>query len=403
MEEILILKKNVVLIAPHFPPLNSSAAVQLNDLALALSQDILDLTVLVPSAEINLPFTLEQTRGFKVLRLKVPEFRDVSNIRRVIAEFLIPFFMLWNLRKTEFNKKGCDGLIWYSPSIFFSPLVSSIKRKSGCKSYLIIRDIFPDWMVDLGFMKKRLPYYFLKWIEGRQYKLADTIGVQTSANLTYFESMFYKGNLEVLHNWLKRPISLSCSICITNTKLKGRKIFVYAGNMGVAQDMSVFLDLARRMSFRKDLGFIFVGRGSEANNIKMLAELSDNIMFFSEIDSKEIPGLYAQCHFGMVSLNRKHKIDNIPGKFLSYISAGLPVLACVNQGNDLIEVVKKYEVGEVDTTYSSEILSELANKLLIRSGKENFSVNCLKLSAELFDPKIAVLKIKNALFRNYEK
>ena len=397
MEEVLILNKNVVLIAPHFPPLNSSAAVQLNDLALALSERRLNLTVLVPSAEISHPFILEKGDGFQLLKLKVPKFRDVSNVRRVIAEFLMPFFMLWALRKSEFNKSCWDGLVWYSPSIFFSPLIKSIKKKSGCKAYLIIRDIFPDWMVDLGLMKKRLPYFFLKWIEGRQYKLADTIGVQTSANLTYFESRSFKGKLEVLHNWLKRAPLVACSLCINNTKLKGRKIFVYAGNMGVAQDMGVFLDLAKQMNLRKDVGFLFVGRGSQAGSIKALAELSDNILFCPEIDSKEIPGLYAQCHFGMVSLNRKHKIHNIPGKFLSYISAGIPVLACVNEANDLIEVVEKYGVGEVDTTYSAEILLELANKLLIRRDQENFSVKCLALSEELFSPSIAVSKIFKSL------
>ena len=396
MEEVLVLKK-VLLIAPHFPPLNSSAAVQLKDLALALSEHALYLTVLVPSAELSVPFKLDNIDGFRVLRLKVPKFREVSNLRRVIAEFLMPFFMLWGLQKAKFNKCCWDGLIWYSPSIFFAPLVRDIKNKSGCKTYLIIRDIFPDWMVDLGLMKKRLPYYLLKWIENGQYKLADTIGVQTSANLTYFESKSFKGKLEILHNWLKRAPLIVGSFCIADTKLKGRKIFVYAGNMGVAQDMDIFLDLARKMQFRGDVGFLFVGRGSEAYKIKVLADSLDNILFYPEIDSREIPGLYAQCNFGMVSLNKKHKIHNIPGKFLSYISSGLPVLACVNEDNDLIDVIKSYEVGEVDTTYCSDTLLELADSLLVRSEKEDFLEKCGKLNSELFDPNITVSKIFKSL------
>lgn len=397
MEKILILKKNVVLIAPNFPPLNSSASVQLNDLALALAKDTLNLTVLTPSSELESPFELEMGNGFQILRLKVPKFRDVSNVRRVFAEFLSPFFMLWGLRKAKFNKKCWDGLIWYSPSIFFSPLVEAIKKKSRCKTYLIIRDIFPDWMIDLGLMRKGLPYYFLKWIEYRQYNLADTIGVQTSSNLAYFRNKAFKGKLEVLHNWLKPPSLLRSSLCIAKTKLKSRKIFVYAGNMGVAQDIDIFLDLARKMNFRTDVGFLFVGRGSEMGRLKMSVELLDNILFFPEISFKEIPGLYAQCHFGMLSLNRKHKIHNIPGKFLSYISAGLPVLACVNNGNDIIDIIKEYGIGEVDVTYSSETLLMLANKLLIRNEKEDFSKKCISLIGDLFDSEIAASKISKSL------
>ncbi len=393
----MILRKNLVLIAPHFPPLNSSAAVQLKDLASAFFDKSLNLTVLVPSSELILPFEIENKKEFQIIRLRVPKFQEISNIRRVIAEFLMPFFMIWNLRNTGFNKYMWDGLIWYSPSIFFSPLVRSIKKKSRCNTYLIIRDIFPDWMVDLGLMDKGLGYYFLKWIECRQYKLADTIGVQTATNLTYFENKSFKGKLEVLHNWLKRPPVLPTSLRLDNTKLKGRKVFIYAGNMGVAQDVDVFIDLARKMSPRSDVGFLFVGRGSETNKIKILAESSDNILFHQEIDSKEIPSLYAQCHFGLVALNKKHKIHNIPGKFLSYISVGLPVLACVNEGNDLIDIIREYKVGEVDTTHSSEALLEMANRLLIRCEEEDFSSKCMTLSKELFSPSIAISKISKSL------
>lgn len=393
----MILRKNLVLIAPHFPPLNSSAAVQLSDLASAFFDKSLNLTVLVPSSDLILPFEIENKKEFRIIRLRVLKFREISNIRRVISEFLMPFFMIWNLRNTDFNKYVWDGLIWYSPSIFFSPLVRSIKKKSRCNAYLIIRDIFPDWMVDLGLMDKGLGYYFLKWIECRQYKLADTIGVQTAANLTYFENKSFKGKLEVLHNWLKRPPFFPTSLRLDNTKLKGRKVFIYAGNMGVAQDVDVFIDLAKKMNARSDVGFFFVGRGSEANKIKILAESSDNILFHQEIDSKEIPSLFAQCHFGLVALNKKHKIHNIPGKFLSYISVGLPVLACVNEGNDLIDVIKEYEVGEVDTTHSSEALLEMANRLLVRCEVEDFSSKCMRLSKELFSPSIAVSKISKSL------
>lgn len=35
---------------------------------------------------------------------------------------------------------------------FFGPIVSALKQASRCKSYPIIRDIFPGWAVDMGLM-----------------------------------------------------------------------------------------------------------------------------------------------------------------------------------------------------------------------------------------------------------
>ena len=70
-----------------------------------------------------------------------------------------------------------------------------------------------------------------------QYSVADFIGVQTEGNLSYFNQWRQKPSrkLEVLQNWLDKPASNRCSIRIDETTLAGRKIFVYAGNMGVAQ------------------------------------------------------------------------------------------------------------------------------------------------------------------------
>ena len=65
-----------------------------------------------------------------------------------------------------------------------------------------------------------------------------------------------------------------------------------------------------------------------------------------EIDPTEMPGLYAQRRVGVVALDPRHKTHNIPGKFLSYMQSGLPVLATINAGNDLAELIQAERVGE---------------------------------------------------------
>ena len=55
-----------------------------------------------------------------------------------------------------------DAVLWYSPTIFFGPLVKKFKQKNKCKSYLILRDIFPNWALDMGILKPGLIYWFFK-------------------------------------------------------------------------------------------------------------------------------------------------------------------------------------------------------------------------------------------------
>ena len=137
-------------------------------------------------------------------------------------------------------------------------------------------------------------------------------------------------------------------VALAVTVLAGRKIFVYIGNMGVAQSMDIFIELIQGLRHRDDIGFLFVGRGSEFAKLeaeKASRELN-NVLFFGEIDSSEIPGLLAQCHVGLVALHPDHKTHNIPGKFVSYVQYGLPVLARVNAGTDLERLIEDEQVGQ---------------------------------------------------------
>jgi glycosyltransferase involved in cell wall biosynthesis len=358
----------IALIADTFPPLRSSGAVQLRDLSREFARQGHSLCVLLPAPDQREPWKLEESDGAQVLRLKAPRTKDIGYVRRTLAEFAMPFAMLRNFRKSSLSMERWDGVAWYAPSIFHGPLVSALRKSSRCKSYLIIRDIFPEWAVDMGLMGRGLPYRFFDAVARYQYSVADVIGVQTPGNQRYFARWMEQPGraLEVLQNWLDKPANVRCSVRVKETSLAGRKVFVYAGNMGVAQGMDILLDLADRLLSRRDVGFLFVGRGSDAARLERVAQSRqlENVVFFDEIDPDEIPDLYAQCHAGIVALDSRHKSHNIPGKFLTYMQSGLPVLANINQGNDLAQIIRDERVGQVCETHQVSELLQLAEQLL---------------------------------------
>lgn len=392
----------IAIIADAFPPMRTSAAVQLRDLAQELLRQGHVPTMLLPSSDINRPWMHEEIHGVWVLRLKSPQTKDVSYVRRTIGEFLMPFFMMHNLKKSPYGNVKWDGVVWYAPTIFLGPIAKALKSTSSCRSYLIIRDIFPEWAVNMGMLGRGLPYRFFKAIERYQYSVADIIGVQTAGELNYFASWASRPSrrLEVLQNWLSEAPNVGCSISVADSSLAGRVIFVYAGNMGVARGMEVLLDLVERLQARSDVGFLFVGRGSEVAHLRADAKARklDNILFYDEVDPSEIPGLYSQCHVGIVALDPRHKTQNIPGKFLTYMQAGLPVLASINPGNDLIELIEDAGVGRVCTDCSVDTLERLVNELVIEViGSNVFYSRCMELSNRLYAPSVAVKKIVNSL------
>lgn len=392
----------IALIADTFPPLRTSGAVQLRDLSREFVRQGHQLTVMLPAPDLDRPWRLEMFDGAQILRLRAPKTKDVGYVRRTAAEFAMPFSMLRNLRKSPFAQQVWDGVVWYAPSIFHGPLASALKRASGCKGYLIIRDIFPEWAVDMGLMGRGLPYWFFNAVARYQYSVADVIGVQTPGNRGYFERWQRKTGrvLDVLQNWLDKPTQMPCTIRIADTPLAGRKLFVYAGNMGVAQGLDIILDLANRMADRTDVGFVFVGRGSEAKRLRETAAARGltNMIFFDEIDPDEIPDLYSQCALGILSLDHRHKSHNIPGKFLTYMQNGLPVLANVNAGNDLTALIRQAGVGEVSESNQIDDLVQRAESLLnVIDTDTSLSERCRYLFAQQFLVENAVRKIVAAL------
>lgn len=392
----------IALIADTFPPFRTSGAVQLRDLSREFVRQGHELTVILPSATQQEAWIIEEFDGAQILRLKAPRTKDIGYIRRTLGELVMPFAMLARLRKSTLSDECWDGIVWYAPSIFHGPLVSALKKSSSCKSYLVIRDIFPEWAVDMGLMSRGLAYRFFDAVARYQYSVADVIGVQTPGNKSYFArwSMRPGRNLEVLQNWLDKPANVRCSIRLNETSLVGRKVFVYAGNMGVAQGMDILLDLAGKLRSRQDVGFLFVGRGSDLERLKSNARKKqlDNVIFFDEIDPDEIPDLYAQCCVGLVSLDARHKSHNIPGKFLTYMQSGLPVLANVNAGNDLAQMIRDEHVGQVCESHQvDELLKKSYELLALIEIDKNLSNRCINLYNREFSVEKAVRQIVKAI------
>ena len=395
--------KSIVLIADAYPPYRTSAALQLKDLALEFQRQGITTTVITSDSRVKEHSELDTLDGIHVLRLRILEHKNIDRARRAIAEILMPFLMIRTFRKSKLKNSNWDAIIWYSPTIFLGPFIYYLKKQNGCPSYLILRDIFPAWALDLGLIRKGFIYYFFRLFEKFQYYVADCVGVQAVGNLAYFKSwprLSHK-KIEVLQNWLSlKPLS-DCSVNVSNLLIANRKIFVYAGNMGIAQGMGDLLLLAEALLTRSDVGFLFIGRGSDMELLRQDAKNRGlvNTVFCDEIDAEQIPGLYAQCDVGLIALDVRHKTHNVPGKFLSYLQSGLPVLAIINHGNDLQLMIEKYQVGRVTVDRSPKNLRLLANSLLdeVSSQSVELSSRCKNLAANLFSSQAAVEQIIKTL------
>src|SRR6266404_1114035 len=204
------------------------------DLAANLVRMGHDCTVVTPDAQISLPFKADHTDGFDILRIRSAPLKRINLARRAVNEVLLSWRMWGGYRASPAASRQYDGVVFYSPTIFLGRFVAHIKSFHNCRAYLVLRDVFPEWAVDLGVMRKGALYWMFKGFAEYQYSVADTIGIESQSNRTYFSGRAHK--TEVLRSWIEVDAPPPPSTSIPDS-LRDHIVFVYAGNMGVAQDM----------------------------------------------------------------------------------------------------------------------------------------------------------------------
>jgi O26-antigen biosynthesis N-acetyl-L-fucosamine transferase len=357
----------ILLIVDCYYPGTKSSARLMHDLGVELHRQGHEIIVLTPSETINNHLEVATEDNLLIARVKTGQIKGACRVLRCYREATLST-TLWQRGKSFFQKHPCDLIIYYSPSIFFGSLVQKLKALWSCPAYLILRDIFPQWALDMGILRKGPIYQFFRMKELEQYAAADLIGVQSPANLDYFsrELPDKPYRLEVLYNWTtldnetKRHSDFRAQL-----GLQERVVFFYGGNIGVAQDMDNILRLARAQQSNQHAYFLLVGDGSEVERLKAIiaAEQLNNIKLLPALAQATYQAMLSEFDVGLISLDRRLRTQNCPGKILGYMQYSMPILGSFNPGNDISNLLEAHQAGLCYLNGDDELLNAAASKL----------------------------------------
>jgi glycosyltransferase involved in cell wall biosynthesis len=345
--------------------------------------------VATPSDTVESTECITEEDGVTVVRVKVGDMKYANKALRLWRESQLSARM-WRGARKFFQANPCDLIVFYSPTIFFGNLVRRLKSMWGCPSYLILRDIFPKWAVDAGVLREGMLYRYLKRKEQEQYVTADVIGVEAFGNLSYFENELpgFRYRVEVLYNWLdaRNPPAQNYG-WRHKLGLNNKVIFFFGGNIGIAQDLGNIIRLAAGLRDQEEVFLLLVGSGSEVQRLNTEIEKQGmrNIRILPPLSQKEYMQCLAECDVGLISLDRRLKSHNFPGKLLGYVLCGKPVLASVNPGNDLIEFLHRVDAGYAYINGEDEKLLKAARLLANHpETRQRLGVNTRELGHTVF-------------------
>jgi len=391
-------KRTIYLIVDYyFPKSNKIHAQMTEELALGMQDKGYKVVVIAPDEE-NIYKNIINIRGVDVKFFKNPKIKDIGLIKRTINELLLSFNAFIQLR--GFMKKNKpDLIVFFSPSIFFGPYVLFLKFFHKINTYLVLRDIFPQWAVDLGLIKKNRPIHiFFKIFEKINYMAASNIGLESPSGLKKFRSDFSSYNSELLFNWVQLGDVPPKKYSIRKTyNLSDKIIFFYGGNIGIVQDIPNILNLAKQFLNEDKAHFVIVGDGDKFldTQLRISKHKLKNVLLLRGVTPEIYLDYLQEIDIGMISLNKDNSGNNIPGKLLNYMKLKKPILGSVNKGNDIIDVINNSKAGLISINGEHEAFFNNATKMLLSPERSIYSENSFKLISDKFSIENALDTILN--------
>lgn len=309
---------------------------------------------------------IRSENNINVLRVRTFPVKNVPNFIKGISNLLLPFQYNRAIMK-HYPSAIFDLIITSTPPITLVDLAAKLKRKHNNMIYLILRDIFPQNAVDLGFIKRgSFIYRYFREKEKKLYKTADHIGCMSEGNINYLLSQndyLNKNKLHLLPNFQKLNDSFPVKDLSILTKygLQDKYVVIFGGNMGKPQQLENVIALAKTCQEYPDVIFLLLGEGVQKLRIEEMykAEGIKNIVIIDTISKDEYQKLVGVCDIGLISLHADFTIPNIPSKTLDYFNMGIPVLASIDHSTDYWKLLDEAETGL--WSYAGDLKSFKAN------------------------------------------
>lgn len=287
-----------------------------------------------------------------ILKLKIGNIQKTNIIEKGISTITLETIFVSAIKK-YYGTVTFDLVLYSTPPITLQKTVHYVRKRDHAVTYLMLKDIFPQNAVDMGILSnhgfKGLLYQYFRKKEKRLYKDSDYIGCMSPANVNYVKK----------HNpQIESERIVLCPNCIEpvfkkiNQKEKniirknlgipeGRILFVYGGNLGKPQGIPFLIKCLKSVEKKQEVYFLIVGDGTEYGKLERFLnqEKPQNIKLMQALPKPEYENMILAADVGMIFLDYRFTIPNFPSRLLSYMQAGIPVLAVTDPNTDVGRVI----------------------------------------------------------------
>jgi colanic acid biosynthesis glycosyl transferase WcaI len=218
-----------------------------------------------------------------------------------------------------------------------------------------IQDVFPDVAVEVGAISNPTVIRAARRLERWSYERADAVTV-LSDDLRDNLAAKITGHVDdpddrirVIPNFVDTarivPRDPATNAYRREHDLVGKRVVMYAGNVGFSQSLELVISAARALCDRRDTVFVINGGGSARADLEAQAADLPNVRFVDFQPKERLPEVLAAADIHVVPLRRGLASSSVPSKTYSIMAAGRPLIASVDEGTEVARVVERAGAG----------------------------------------------------------
>ncbi len=222
-----------------------------------------------------------------------------------------------------------------------------IAKRSKCPHILYCLDLWPESVTVWDVKQNSFLYNMIHSISRAIYRAADAIAISSEPFAQYLMDMHDIDPARIVY--LPQPCEQLFDQGACAYEDNGVTDFLFAGNLGGAQDIGTILDAAELLRRKGGLHIHIVGDGSEGDALRAACEqrgLSTLVTFYGRKPLQEMPAFYRMADAFLLTLEGDSFVgQTLPGKLQSYLSAGKPVVAAVPKDGAVWTILTTSESG----------------------------------------------------------
>jgi glycosyltransferase involved in cell wall biosynthesis len=306
----------------------------------------------------------EEVDGIRIRRARMLSRIHQSFVWR-IAAFLT--FMLTSVG-TALKTADIDLVVGTSPPLFQAVsawAVAAVRRKP---LLVEIRDLWPDFAIDMGILKNPLFIWLARRLETFLYRRTDHILVNSPAYRDYLLDQGLPGEkISLIPNGVDPamfdPAETGRAIR-EEFDLEGKFVVVYTGAIGPANDVSTLVRAAAHLQADEDVRLLIVGDGKDRPAVERLIarEGLTNVILAGprpKSEMKQVLGAADACVATLLPIPMFAM--TYPNKVFDYLAAGRPVVLAID--GVVREVVEKADAGIFATPGDDRAVARAISRL----------------------------------------